>query len=522
MIKPIPTGDEPRAPRSTHFIRNLMIGVSLTALVAGIGLPQIASSAQVPVATPEQTQAAALPNFTDLVSRVKPAVFAVEVKIDSNLRTSQNDNEPNGQSPFEGQQNPFKGTPFEHFFEGMPGGQFRAAPFGNNRNGPHSHMTQALGSGFFISKDGYAVTNNHVVDGATEVKIRTDDGKSYKAKVIGADPKTDLAVIKVDGNDFPFVKLAQTAPKIGEWVLAVGNPFGLGGTVTAGIVSAENRDIGSGPYDDFIQIDAPVNKGNSGGPTFNLQGEVVGVNTSIYSPSGGSVGIAFDVPSTTVSQIVPILEKNGHIDRAWLGVQIQPVTDDIAQSLGLSNDKGALVAEAQDNTPAKKAGLKAGDVIVKVNGTEIEDARDLARKIGAMAPESKADIAYIRDGKQQDVSITLDAQKSDQKQMLAGNEQGDHDLGKLGLSVAPASTVSGAGNEGMAVTSVDPDGLAASAGIETGDVILKVGGRAVSSGSDLRKALSDAAAKGRNKALTLIKHGDNQRYVVLPATTSLS
>ena len=496
-------------------MRNLVMGVSLTALVAGIGLPQFAYSASPQVATPAQTQAGNLPDFTELVQHVKPAVFAVEVKLKAA-------DDQNGQMDFRSQgENPFKGTPFEHFFDNLPF-QFRGMPNGNGF--PQGHLERALGSGFFISSDGYAVTNNHVVDRATEVKIRTDDGKSYKAKVVGTDPKTDLAVIKVQGDhEFPFVKLAKQAPKIGEWVLAVGNPFGLGGTVTAGIVSSENRDIGAGPYDDYIQIDAAVNKGNSGGPTFNLQGEVIGVNTAIYSPSGGNVGIAFDVPATTVDQVVPILEKNGHVDRAWLGVQIQPVTDEIAQSLGLPDAKGALVDEAQKGTPAEKAGLRAGDVIVSVNGEKVDSARDLARKIGAMLPETKADIAYVRDGKQQDLQLTLGAQKTDRKDMIASNEQGgEHDMGKLGLSVAPASTINGAGEKGVVVTAVNPDGPAASAGIETGDVILKIGQHDLSSGSDVRKALSDSVAKGHHQALALVKRGDRQLFVALPADTSLS
>ena len=236
------------------------------------------------------------------------------------------------------------------------------------------------GSGFFISADGYAVTNNHVVDKAESVEVTADDGKTYTAKVIGTDPRTDLALIKVDGrNDFPFVRLAETPPRIGDWVLAVGNPFGLGGTVTAGIVSARGRDIGAGPYDDFIQIDAPVNKGNSGGPTFDVDGNVIGVNTAIFSPSGGSVGIAFAIPAETVKTVVAQLKDKGSVTRGWIGVQIQPVTHDIADSLGIKTAEGALVAEPQADSPAAKAGIKAGDVIVKVNGDPVKDARMLSR-----------------------------------------------------------------------------------------------------------------------------------------------
>ncbi len=227
------------------------------------------------------------------------------------------------------------------------------------------------GSGFFISADGYAVTNNHVVDHAQSVQVTTDDGTVYTAKVIGTDKKTDLALIKVDGKkDFTYVKFADAQPRVGDWVVAVGNPFGLGGTVTAGIVSARGRDIGAGPYDDYVQIDAPINKGNSGGPAFDMNGNVIGVNTAIYSPSGGSVGIGFDIPAPTAKLVVAQLKDKGYITRGWLGVQVQPVTADIADSLGLKQAKGAMVDNPQDGSPAAKAGIEAGDVITAVNGAD--------------------------------------------------------------------------------------------------------------------------------------------------------
>ena len=233
---------------------------------------------------------------------------------------------------------------------------------------PNGHeIITGQGSGFFISSDGYAVTNNHVVQNAENVQVTTDDGKTYKAKVIGTDPRTDLALIKIDGKDFPYVKLSDTTPRVGDWVLAVGNPFGLGGTVTAGIVSARGRDIGAGPYDDFIQIDAPVNKGNSGGPTFDVDGNVIGVNTAIFSPSGGSVGIAFAIPADTVKSVIAQLRDKGSVTRGWIGVQIQSVTPDIADSMGLKQATGALVSEPQKDSPAAKAGIASGDVITSVN-----------------------------------------------------------------------------------------------------------------------------------------------------------
>ena len=251
------------------------------------------------------------------------------------------------------------------------------------------------GSGFFISADGYAVTNFHVVDQADTVEVATDDGKTYSAKVVGRDQRTDLALIKIDGrSDFPFVKLAETPPRIGDWVIAVGNPFGLSSTVTAGIVSARGRDIGAGPYDDFIQIDAPVNRGNSGGPTFDVNGNVIGVNAAIFSPSGGNVGIAFAIPAETVKMVVDQLREKGSVTRGWLGVQIQSVTADLAESLGLKKAEGALIAEPQPDSPASKAGIKAGDVIVSIDGTPVKDARDLARKVAAMAPGSADQVRH--------------------------------------------------------------------------------------------------------------------------------
>ena len=252
------------------------------------------------------------------------------------------------------------------------------------------------------------MTNNHVVDGADKVEVTMDDGKTYTAKVIGTDPRTDLALIKVEGRkDFPFAKLSDSKPRIGDWVLAVGNPFGLGGTVTAGIVSACGRDIGNGPYDDFIQIDAPVNKGNSGGPAFDTNGEVMGVNTAIYSPSGGSVGIAFSIPASTVKSVIAQLKDKGSVSRGWIGVQIQPVTSDIADSLGMKKAEGALVAEPQANGPAAKAGIQSGDVITAVNGEPVKDASELARTIGGLAPGNAVKLNVLQKGQDKVVNLTL-------------------------------------------------------------------------------------------------------------------
>ena len=275
-------------------------------------------------------------------------------------------------------------------------------------------MMMGEGSGFFVSADGYIVTNNHVVDHAKTVTVTTQDGKTLDAKVVGTDPKTDLALIKVnESGDYPFVAFSKEQPRIGDWVVAIGNPYGLGGTVTAGIISAEGRDIGDGPYDRFLQIDAPINRGNSGGPTFNMKGEVVGVNTAIYSPSGGSVGIGFAIPATTVDSVIGALEHGGIVPRGYLGVNIQPVTPEMAESLGMKTAKGAIVAEAMPGTPAAEAGLKAGDVITKLNGQVVEDASDLTRRIGSFKPSDKVELTYLRNGDEKTAQITLADQKNE-------------------------------------------------------------------------------------------------------------
>src|SRR6266576_5743816 len=347
--------------------------------------------------------------FADIVERVKPSVISVKVNI--NEKVAKDDSSSNSDdSPFQ------PGSPMERFFrrfggpDGLPPG-LRGGPRGGGR-GP----VTGQGSGFFISPDGYAVTNNHVVDGADKVEVTTDDGETFTAKVIGTDARTDIAWIKVDGgSNFPFAKLSEGKPRIGDWVLAVGNPFGLGGTVTAGIVSASGRDIGSGPYDDFIQIDAPVNKGNSGGPAFNTEGEVVGVNTAIYSPSGGSVGIAFSIPAMTVKNVIAQLMDNGIVSRGWIGVQIQRVNKDIADSMGLKQAQGALVADPQKDGPAANAGVEAGDVITTADGQSIKDAHELARIIGSFAPGSTVKLDVLQKGKSKVVSLSLGQLPNDQQ-----------------------------------------------------------------------------------------------------------
>jgi serine protease Do len=459
--------------------------------------------------------------FADIVTKVKPAVISVRVKIPASAEPAsmqQQGDDDQDAVPM------VPGSPMDKFFKQFGDqfgrqGQGRQGQQGQRGQTPQGHQTiTGEGSGFFITADGYAVTNNHVVDHAKSVQVTADDGAIFTAKVVGTDQKTDLALIKVDGkSDFPFVKFAERAPQVGDWVVAVGNPFGLGGTVTAGIVSARGRDIGAGPYDDYLQIDAPINKGNSGGPAFDVEGNVIGVNTAIYSPSGGSVGIGFDIPADTVKTVVAQLKSSGHVTRGWLGVQIQPVTATIADSLGLKKAEGALVAEPQDGSPAAKAGILSGDVITAVNGTPVKDARELARTIGTIAPNAMVKLDIIRGGQAKTISLTLGEMPGQQQAKAdTGNGEPTSGVPHLGLSVAPASEVSGAGAQGVVVTAVDPDGPAAEQGFQTGTVILDVGGESVANVGDVRKALVDAKAQGKHQVLMRVKQGDATRFVALP------
>jgi serine protease Do len=447
------------------------------------------------------------PSFAAIVQSVKPAVISVRAKVNE---TSSEDLSP-PDNDHEHRRPPFFGRPpFDRFFR-----EFGVPNFPDG--GGHPKFTLAQGSGFFISADGYVVTNGHVVSDSQSVEIETDNQKTYKAKVVGTDPKTDVALLKIDGrSDFPYVAFADSVPQVGDWVLAVGNPYGLGGTVTAGIVSARGRDIGTSPYDDFIQIDAPVNKGNSGGPAFDESGKVVGVTTAIYSPSGGSVGIGFAIPADTVKAVVAQLKETGSVTRGWIGVQVQPITEDIADSLGLQKAEGALVDELQPDGPASKAGIKPGDVIQSVTGEGVKDARDLAKKIAGIEPGQTATLGVFQDGSEKTVTLTV--AKMPDRTVTENRPSREHrgSTASLGLRLAPAAAVAGEGSHGVVVTDVDPDGPAAERGVHAGDIILDVAGRAVDNPFEVRDAVEQARSAGKQVVLMRIKSGDAARYIAVP------
>lgn len=507
--------------RSTILSRTRhWLGASALALLVGVGgvstafvftgqaaNAQMQNAAQIVV-----PQAQVQQGFADLVEAVKPAVVSILVEAEAPGRTVQR-----GGRDFNFEFN-FPDLPEDHpfrdFFDQFGGPNGQGAPGG--QGAPRRFM--AAGSGFIISDNGYVVTNNHVVEDATKVTVVFEDGSEQVAEIVGTDERTDLAVLKIEGEDLPFVSFEgdEQPSRVGDWVVAVGNPFGLGGTVTVGVISGAGRDIGGSNYGDFLQIDAAVNTGNSGGPAFNAKGEVVGVNTAIYSPTGGNVGIAFAIPARTVQQIVGQLIEDGTVTRGYLGVSIQDVSRDIADSVGLDNARGAIVREPTEDGPAGAAGVESGDIIIEVDGEQIDDALDLSRTIASKAPDSSVELTIWRDGAETTISVQL--QQLDESVAAETPEQPTppealpEAATALGMTLVP----NGDGSGGLLIQNVDGDSAAAQRGFATGDVILEVDNKPVAEPADFDAAVQAVQDRGLNTVLIKVARDGEARFVGLP------
>lgn len=479
--------------------------IGLFAALSVLTLGAIGLSSTYASATPAKASVFEVPattrSFADVVEMVSPSVVAISVskKAEARPTAAYPRGIPGGQ-----------GTPLDEFFGqffGLPGMRVQERPM------------QALGSGFVVDQSGYIVTNNHVIDGAGSISVMLEDGREFDATLVGTDPKTDLALLKIESSEtFPALVLGNSdSARVGDWVLAIGNPFGLGGTATAGIISARGRDLRSGPYDDYLQIDAPINSGNSGGPVFNADGEVIGVNTAIYSPNGGNVGIGFAIPSAQVRTIVAELKDNGVVQRGWLGVQIQDVDKDLASGLGLDNDHGALVADVVDDSPAAKAGMQVGDVITQFDGNDVTTAKTLSVAVANASASSKVPVKIVRDGKRKTLQVKLG-----EAEQVADNDNGSRTSGAVGeeLGMELADLTDGYRERlglpddynGVLVKQVDPDSSAARQGLRPGDVIARVGSTSVRNIRDAKTAIARAKSAGDYTAL-LVRRGDGQQFV---------
>lgn len=488
-------------------------GVVLAAALLGLGVAGLTlggvvtpAGAQLAEGSRAGERIAGAPfSFADLVEKVKPAVVSVYVTGTTKPGAPGVPGAPGGNVP--GLPNLPEDHPLNKFFKKFE------RDFGGEM--PSGQLMRAQGAGFIISPDGYVVTNNHVVKEAERIKISFDGDKQLEADLIGSDERTDIALLKIkQAGTYPAVRFAKKEARVGDWVLAVGNPFGLASTVTAGIISARGRDVGESPYD-FLQIDAAVNKGNSGGPTFDLDGNVVGVNTSIISPSGGNVGIAFAVPAEVVEDVVAQLKEHGAVSRGWLGVQIQSVSEDMAASLGLNDAHGAIVGKLTKDSPAAKSGVKVGDLILKVDGAAVKDSRDLARKIAALQPDSTTDLTVFRDGREQKVPVKLGMFPGSEK-VAAATTGNSEELESLGLTLAPASEFSKGETEGVVVTDVNAKSIAAEKGLKRGDVILDVNFQPVSSPEQVEDAVRQAREKGRKAVMVRFRSSNNEAFIALP------
>jgi len=496
------------------------LGASLAVspLVWAQNPPADTSAASQNLAVPQQS-------FAPLVKKVLPAVVNISVT------EKPGSDQASAQMPED-----FRGAPFDEFlrrfFDQHGGsdqreGRVMPRPFGGGPDDEGSGPGRiALGSGFIVDPSGLVVTNNHVVGEAAKVSVTLQDNSKYAAKVVGRDSRTDIAVLKIKADKpLPYVAFGDSnTAQIGDWVIAVGNPFGLGGSVTTGIVSARGRDIHAGQFDDFLQIDAPINRGNSGGPTFNLQGQVIGINTAIYSPNGGSVGIGFAVPSNVAKTVVAQLQEHGKVSRGWLGVQIQEMTPAIAASLGIQGHHGALLAAVTANSPAAEAGLKQGDVVLSFNGTEISQLRDLPRAVSATKPGSSATMTVWRNGQKTELQAKVGEAPENPRVAAAGDNSspsGEDRAQAAGLHFAPLTADMrrelrlGRDVNGVVITSVDDGSAADSLGLMRGDVVLSINQQPVASPQDAAQKLKEAASSPRKSALLLLNRRGVTQYVGL-------
>ncbi len=448
-------------------------------------------------------------SFADIVEAVQPAVVNIAVEGEAPLGPVSS-GAPEDLEDF-----------LERFFGRGFSGRFGVPDAPAEPRSPRTPSFRGMGSGFIVAPDGYVVTNQHVVNNASEITVTLHDGKKLPAELIGIDEKTDLALLKVESKEaLPYARFGDSeATRVGDWVVAIGNPFGLGGSATAGIVSARGRDIQAGPFDDFFQIDAPINQGNSGGPLFDLSGQVIGINTAIYSPNGGNVGIGFAIPSNLAEGVIHQLRTNGRVERGFMGVTIQPVDEEIAKSLGLESAAGALVASVAPGSPAAKAGVEAGDVIVAVDGDDIAQVKELTRKIAAMAPDARAELVVLRNGERKKLDVRIGRTPTEPEALRA---EAGSPAGGLGLTLGELTHEArerfGIPEEvqGAVVVGVDPAGGAAEKGLRPGDVIVSVGQKKVASLEDAKREIERQKSSDRGSVLLRVVREGNASFVAVP------